>query len=103
MTILTRHTGPLPVEYDATTIAESRMSVASTVTVASNYSTEKNVELASFDDIDIETGVSKRVVESKPAVYKINPNVFSYVSLSWMTNLMMLGNRKPLNKDVSLF
>lgn len=98
---LTQCTGAQHAEFEVSTIAESRMSAGSTVTIASHYS-EKNVELASFDDVDIETGVSKRVVESTPAVWKINPSVYSYVSLSWMTNLMFLGNKKPLNKDVRI-
>lgn len=82
---------------DSTTVNESRMSTTSFVSDVSRYS--EPIEMKTFDDVDIETGISKRVVEQKPAVYKVNPNPVSYVTMSWLTNLMWKGNKKPLVQE----
>jgi len=82
---------------DSATITESRMSTASFDSDISRYS--QSIELKSFDDVDIETGVSKSVVEHKATVYKVDPNPISYVTMSWLTNLMWKGNKEPLVQE----
>jgi hypothetical protein len=59
-------------------------------------------EKPSYDDIDLRI-IAKPEVEQKPAVYKVDPNPLSYVFLSWLTNLMFLGNKKPLEQEVRRF
>jgi hypothetical protein len=59
-------------------------------------------EKPSYDDIDLRV-VAKPQVEQKPSVYKVDPNPLSYVFLSWVTNLMFLGNKKPLKQEVRAF
>lgn len=50
----------------------STSSVASTATLASEYAEdEKHVQELSFDDIDLETGASKKVVDETAAVWKV--------------------------------
>ena len=80
----------------------SSSSAATTETLNSSYSeVEFQPTHRDFDDIDIETGISKKIdeVHDKSEVYTIDPNPISYVFASWMTNLMWKGSKKPLTKD----
>lgn len=80
----------------------SSVSTATTETVNSSYSeAEFQPTRNGFDDIDLETGVSKMTgdVQDKAEVYTIDPNPLSYVFVSWMTSLMWKGSKKPLTKE----
>jgi hypothetical protein len=84
-------------DNDAAHVRISKHSIATEGSLLSQYSQE-----AGFDDIDLETGVSKRQVIEKARIYTINPNPISYVFVSWITSLMILGNKRPLAADVRL-
>ena len=80
----------------------SSVSTATTETVNSSYSeAEFQPTRRDFDDVDLETGMSKKSdnVQENPQVYTVDPNPLSYVFVSWMTNLMWNGSKKPLTKE----
>jgi len=84
--------------------AQARFSSVSTATSETVNSSYTEVEFQptrkDFDDIDLETGISKPdKVQDKPEVYTVDPNPVSYVFVSWMTSLMWKGSKKPLAKD----
>ena len=80
----------------------SALSTLTTETATSSYSEDEfQPTRKDFDDIDLETGISKKTdkVQDKPDVYTVDPNPVSYVFASWMTSLMWKGSKKPLTKD----
>lgn len=72
------------------------------MSVSSSYS-EPTLQPArkGFDDIDLETELSKKIdeVQDRSRVYTIHPNPISYVFVSWITSLMWKGSKKPITKD----
>lgn len=80
----------------------SSISTATAETISSFYSeAELQPTRKNFDDIDLETGISKETdeVRDKPQVYTIDPNPISYIFVSWINSLMWNGSKKPLTKD----
>lgn len=80
----------------------SSASTATTEIVNSSYSeVEFKPTRKDFDDINFETGISKKTddVQDKPKVYTVDPNPLSCIFVSWMTGLMWKGFKKPITKD----
>lgn len=90
---IANHIAGVQLDKDDTSARVSMLST--TESVSSQYSED----LTTFDDIDLETGLSKLPADAKPQFTTINPNPISYILLSWMTSLMLLGNKRPLTQD----